>query len=63
MKKNIIKFIVQSLIIFAIWLVGEVLIWILNFENPAIASTVWTVIAIIGCAVFRMIKSEKKNND
>ncbi len=63
MKKNIIKFIIQSLVIFSIWLVGEVLIWILDFEKPSVASAVWTAIAIIGCAVFRMIKSEKKNND
>ncbi len=62
-KNKILKFIIQSLIIFLIWLVGEVIIYILKFSSPATVSIVWTVIAVIGCSVYRMMKNEKKNND
>lgn len=63
-KKNnkIVKFIIQSLIIFAIWFAGEILIYILDFKNAGAVSIGWTVIVIAGISLFRMIMSEKKDD-
>lgn len=61
-KNNILRFIIQSLIIFAIWFAGQILIFILDFENAKAVAIGWTVVIIAAVSVFRMIMSEKKDN-
>jgi small neutral amino acid transporter SnatA (MarC family) len=61
-KNKIIRFIIQSLIIFAVWFAGEILIYILDFEKAAAVSTGWTIVVIAGISLFRMIMSEKKDD-
>jgi len=61
-KNNILGFIIQSLIIFAIWFAGQILIYILDFENAKAVAIGWTVVVIAAISVFRMIMSEKKDN-
>lgn len=63
MKKKIGKFLIQSMIIFLIWLAGQEIIYILKFENENTISKVWLVAVIIAISIFRFIKSEKKDND
>ena len=61
-KTNKIKgFILQSLIIFAVWLIGTVIIITLDFEKLSSVLIGWIVFVVIGTAVFRMIMSEKND--
>lgn len=61
-KTNKIKgFILQSLIIFAVWLIGTVIIITLDFEKSSSVLIGWIVFVVIGTAVFRMIMSEKND--
>lgn len=62
-KNKITGFILQSLSIFAVWLIGEVLIFFLRFENSSAVSIGWTVIVVLGTAIFRMVMSEKKDDE
>ena len=61
-KTNKIKgFILQSLVIFAVWLIGTVIIITLDFEKLSSVLIGWIVFVVIGTAVFRMIISEKND--
>lgn len=61
-KTNKIKgFILQSLVIFAVWLIGTILIITLDFEKLSSVLIGWIVFVVIGTAVFRMIMSEKND--
>lgn len=61
-KTNKIKgFILQSLVIFAVWLLGTVIIITLDFEKLSSVLIGWIVFVVIGTAVFRMIMSEKND--
>lgn len=61
-KTNKIKgFILQSLVIFAVWLIGTVIIITLDFEKLSSVLIGWIVFVVIGTAVFRMIMSEKND--
>ena len=61
-KTNKIKgFILQSLVIFAVWLIGTVIIITLDFEKSSAVLIGWIAFVVIGTAVFRMIMSEKND--
>lgn len=61
-KTNKIKgFILQTLVIFAVWLIGTILIITLDFEKLSSVLIGWIVFVVIGTAVFRMIMSEKND--
>lgn len=61
-KTNKIKgFILQSLVIFAVWLIGTVIIITLDFEKSSAVLTGWIIFVVFGTAVFRMIMSEKND--
>lgn len=61
-KTNKIKgFILQSLVIFAVWLIGTVIIITLDFEKSSAVLTGWIIVVVFGTAVFRMIMSEKND--
>lgn len=61
-KTNKIKgFILQSLIIFAVWLIGTLIIIALDFEKSSAVLTGWIIVVVFGTAVFRMIMSEKND--
>lgn len=61
-KTNKIKgFILQTLVIFAVWLIGTVIIITLDFEKLSSVLIGWIVFVVIGTAVFRMIMSEKND--
>ena len=61
-KTNKIKgFILQSLVIFAVWLIGTVIIITLDFEKSSAVLIGWIIVVVVGTAVFRMIMSEKND--
>lgn len=63
MKKNIGKFILQSLIIFAIWFVGQLVIYIVDFENGNAVSIGWFIIVIVAISIYRTAKGIKNTDD